>query len=420
MDAIVLKALVKDPNYRYQSADEMRADIEACLDGQPVAATAALGAVGYGGYPDDQPTTALRQEPGAGATTMLPPMNPDDGGYGYDERPDRRRQQPKKSNTSTILLVVAGVLVLIGAILIGKWAFSGHNAGDGKVEVPTFVGQPLDTARTMADNVDLKVTVGSRKPCADQPKGNVCDQDPAPKTNVAKGTTISLTVSTGAPKVTVPDVRGIQFDQAQSQLEDKGFKVERKDVVSDQTPGVVTKQDPAGGTSKQKGSVITLTVAKAAEKVTVPDDLIGKSCDDAKAELQQLGLTPTCNDTPTNNPDDNGKVLSTNPPAGQQVAKNTPIAINVGKVQNSQVQVPANLQGQKLKDAKQLLQQAGLQVGNIQGSQDDNAIVFTSDPAPGSTVNQGTTVNLVTVGGQGGNNNGGNNGGTNFFGGVTG
>ncbi len=54
MDAIVLKALVKDPDYRYQSADEMRADIEACLDGQPVAATAAMGATaagGYGAYP---------------------------------------------------------------------------------------------------------------------------------------------------------------------------------------------------------------------------------------------------------------------------------------------------------------------------------------------------------------------------------
>ncbi len=56
MDAIVMKALVKDPDYRYQSADEMRADIEACLDGQPVAA-AAMGA---GGYPEDQPTAALR------------------------------------------------------------------------------------------------------------------------------------------------------------------------------------------------------------------------------------------------------------------------------------------------------------------------------------------------------------------------
>ena len=59
MDAIVLKALTKDPNYRYQSADEMRADIEACLDGQPVAATAAMGSVGYGyGYPHQYATTA--------------------------------------------------------------------------------------------------------------------------------------------------------------------------------------------------------------------------------------------------------------------------------------------------------------------------------------------------------------------------
>lgn len=72
MDAIVLKALVKDPNYRYQSADEMRLDIEACLDGQPVGATAAMGSVGYGGYGDDQATTAMRSAD-AGATSMLPP-----------------------------------------------------------------------------------------------------------------------------------------------------------------------------------------------------------------------------------------------------------------------------------------------------------------------------------------------------------
>ena len=66
MDAIVLKALTKDPDYRYQSADEMRVDIEACLDGQPVAATAAMGSVGYGGYPDDQPhdRTALHGRAG--------------------------------------------------------------------------------------------------------------------------------------------------------------------------------------------------------------------------------------------------------------------------------------------------------------------------------------------------------------------
>src|SRR5919106_920284 len=106
MDAIVLRALVKDPDYRYQSADEMRADIEAALEGQPVAATAALGAVGYGS--NDQPTTMLRPQDAGPATSMLPPMREDDGGFGYDERPERRRGGPeKKRNLSTILLVVA-------------------------------------------------------------------------------------------------------------------------------------------------------------------------------------------------------------------------------------------------------------------------------------------------------------------------
>ncbi|MEU9988692.1 Stk1 family PASTA domain-containing Ser/Thr kinase [Streptomyces sp. NPDC048045] len=416
MDAIVLKALVKDPNYRYQSADEMRADIEACLDGQPVAATAAMGAVGYGGYPDDQPTTALRPDAGAGATTMLPPMNPDDG-YGYDDRPDRRSRQ-KKNNTSTILLVVAGLLVLVGAILIGKYAFDGKNNNEG-VKAPNFVGNSYDTAKEMARNSDLKLGQITRKPCENQPKGNVCSQDPAAGSDVKKGDTINLVVSKGAPTVTVPDVQGIQFADAESQLKGKGFTVDKKTEVSDRTPGVVINQDPPGGASKQKGTTITLTVAKAAEKVTIPGDLVGKSCDDAKAELQGLGLTPNCADTPTNDPNQDGKVISTDPQAGQQVVKSTTVTISVGKAQdNGPVQVP-NIQGQKLKDAKNLLQQAGLQVGNIQGSQDDNAIVFTSDPGQGSTVQKGSAVNLITVGGQNGNgNNGGNDGGGGFLGGT--
>ncbi|WP_129307933.1 Stk1 family PASTA domain-containing Ser/Thr kinase [Streptomyces sp. L2] len=420
MDAIVLKALVKDPNYRYQSADEMRADIEACLDGQPVAATAALGAVGYG---DDQPTTALRQEPGAaGATTMLPPMNPDDGGYGYDDRPDRRRQQPKKSNTSTILLVIAGILVLIGAILIGKWAFGAHNA-DQSFKAPNFVGNSYADAKKMATNSSLKLGDPTRKPCANQPKGNVCSQDPKAGTDVKKGDTISIVVSTGAPKVAVPSVLGQNFDDAKSTLEsDKyQFNVEKKTKISTEQPGTVLEQNPSLGAQVEKGSTITLTVAKAEEKVTVPDDLVGKSCDDAKTELQGLGLTPTCNDTPTTNPDDDGKVLSTNPQAGQQLSKNTPITLNVGKLQNNQVQVP-NIQGQKLKDAQQQLAQAGLQVGNIQGSQDPNSIVVSSNPPQGSTVQSGSRVDLVTFGqgGNGGNQGGGNNGGTNIFGGAGG
>ncbi|MFF4843523.1 Stk1 family PASTA domain-containing Ser/Thr kinase [Streptomyces collinus] len=418
MDAIVLKALVKDPNYRYQSADEMRADIEACLDGQPVAATAAMGAVGYGGYPDDQPTTALRSDAGAGATSMLPPMNPDDGGYGYDDRPDRRRQQ-KKNNTSTILLVVAGVLVLIGAILIGKWAFTGKN-DDGTFKAPNFVGNSYGVAQKMAVNSDLKLAPPTRKPCANQPKGNVCSQNPAAGSDVKKNDTINIVVSTGAPKVDVPDVRGTQFDKAKSLLEGKGFTVDKKTEVSSQPPGVVISQDPEYGASKEKGSTITLTVAKAEEKVSVPD-VTGKSCDEAKAILQSKGLAPNanCNDVAVTDPGQDGKVQNTTPAAGQQVSKNTPVAINVGKAQGQQqVQVP-QVQNRSLKDARKMLEQLGLQV-NVQGSQDDNAVVLTSNPAPGSNVNQGDTVTLFTVDQGGGNNGNNDNGGPNIFGGVGG
>src|SRR4051794_2930685 len=221
MDAIVLRALVKDPNYRYQSADEMRADIEACLDGQPVAATAAMGSVGYGGYPDDQPTTALRSD--AGATTMLPPMSPDDGGFGYDDRPDRRRQ--KKSNTSTILLVVAGILVLVGAILIGKWIFSGNGGvGNGTVAVPNLISQPESDAKKLLTNSDLEVGNIKRQPCEDQAKGNVCSQSPGQNSKVKKGSAVDFVVSTGAPKVAVPSVLGKSLDEAKQILEDDKYK----------------------------------------------------------------------------------------------------------------------------------------------------------------------------------------------------
>ncbi|MGW1053171.1 Stk1 family PASTA domain-containing Ser/Thr kinase [Streptomyces sp. NPDC002521] len=413
MDAIVLKALVKDPNYRYQSADEMRADIEACLDGQPVAATAAMGAVGYGGYPDDQPTTALRPDAGGGATTMLPPMNPDDGGYGYDEGPGRRGRQPKKSHTSTVLLVVAGILVLIGAILIGKWVASGGNSADKPFGAPNFVDQTYADAQKMATNSDLKLAPPTRKPCDNEPKGKVCSQDPKAGTDVKKGDTINLVVSTGAPKVAVPSVLGKTFDDAKSLLEADQYKfnVERKDEVSSEQPGTVLEQSLKLGQEVQKGSTITLTVAKAEEKVTIPGDLVGKSCDDAKSELQNLGLAPgDCTQTPTADQTQDGKVLSTNPAAGQQVAKNTPVAINVGKFQGGgqpQGQVP-NVVGQPLKQAVQILQQSGYTNIQISGSNDGKARVITQTPAAGTQADPSSTqivLNTLDIGG--GNNNGG-------------
>nr|BFD83809.1 Stk1 family PASTA domain-containing Ser/Thr kinase [Streptomyces sp. Xyl84] len=414
MDAIVLRALVKDPDYRYQSADEMRADIEACLDGQPVAATAAMGAVGYGAYPDDQPTTALRSDPGAPATTMLPPMNPDDGGYGYDDRPDRRRQQPKKSHTSTILLVVAGILVLVGAILIGKYVTTGHSSGSDTVATPNFVGQTKQDAQNSADNVSLK-TAFTEKECEDQPKGRVCSQDPAPKSDIKKGETVNLVLSTGAPKVLVPDVTGLSFDTAQSQLTDKGLKVEKQEQESDRPENVVISQDPSGDKEVQKGSTITLTVAKAVAKATVPQ-VVGRSCDDAKQQMQANNLDGDCVEVDNSDPNQAGKVINTVPGPGQQVDKGSKVTIQVGKQVQQKTQVP-QVQGKKVAEAKQILTAAGFTNIQFAGSGgDDNAFVLKQDPQPGQQVDDpaGTQITLTTIGGGGGNggdNNGGGHGG---------
>ncbi|MFJ8199008.1 Stk1 family PASTA domain-containing Ser/Thr kinase [Streptomyces sp. NPDC096152] len=420
MDAIVLKALVKDPDYRYQSADEMRADIEACLDGQPVAATAALGAVGYGGYGDDQATTALRSDAGAGATTMLPPMSPDDGGFGYDDRPDRRRQ--KKSNTSTILLVVAGVLVLVGAILIGKWAFSGGNAGDGTLKAPNFVGQSYDDAKRMAENSDLKLAPPTRKPCEDQPKGNVCSQDPTEGTDVKKGDTINLVVSTGAPKVTVPDVRGLTFDTAESQLKAKGFVVEKRTQESDQSPGVVIDQDPKGDSTKQKGSTVTLTVAIEKKQAQVPD-VTGQTCDAAKQQMQANNLVGECTEVDTNDPNQVGKVIQTSPTANTKADPGSKVSIQIGKQPAQQKTPVPSVVGQTVGQAKQILAQAGFTQIQFAGGSDqsDGALVVKQDPKGNQQVdNPGATVITLTTFGAGGDNGGNNGGGGGGPGGIFG
>ncbi|MEE1803540.1 Stk1 family PASTA domain-containing Ser/Thr kinase [Streptomyces sp. JV176] len=414
MDAIVLKALVKDPDYRYQSADEMRADIEACLDGQPVAATAAMGAVGYGGgYGADQPTTAMRAGDPAGQTSMLPPVNPDDGGFGgYDDRPARRRQQPKKSNTSTILLAVAGVLVLVGAILIGKYIFDG-NGGEskGQVSAPQLVGKPLAEAEKLAENTSVKVTQSGAERC-EQPKGSICSQTPESGQQMDKGETIQVVVSEGAPQIEVPDVTDKQKDKATVQLENKGFKVEYKEEESDRDSGTVLSQDPAGNSQAEKNSTVTLTIATNT-LIPVPD-VTTQSVDTAEAQLKTLEFVVVRNPVDSDQPA--GTVVKQNPAGETKAAQGATVTLDVSKgPQQEKVTIPADiLTGKRLGEVRGTLQGQGLNVALANGSSgDDNAIVISSDPRPGQEVNKGDTVTLTTFGGQNNGNGNGNGNGNN-------
>ncbi|MER8194822.1 Stk1 family PASTA domain-containing Ser/Thr kinase [Streptomyces microflavus] len=417
MDAIVLKALTKDPDYRYQSADEMRADIEACLDGRPVAAAAAMGAVGYGGYDGynaDQPTTALHPtDPNNAQTSMLPPVNPDDGGYGYDDRASRRRQPQKKSNTSTILLVVAGILVLIGAILIGRVVFS-DTGDDGQVPVPNLVGSTVQEAEQLAERAGVVVKVGGEEPCEQQEKGDICSQTPKDGTMDENGT-VTVMVSSGAPKIEVPDVLEKSEDGARKALEDKGFTVNVTAVESEKAEGTVIKQKPDGGTEAEDGSEVTITVAKK-EALDLPD-MRTRTFAAAEQQLRGIGFTNISRtDIDSEQPKDT--VVEQTPQPGKH-AKDAQIVLKVSKgpaepPEPEKTQVP-QIQGLTLGEAKAKLQEAGLTVGNIQGSQADNAVVAVVQPGVGETVDKNSAVNIFATPGGGGDQGGGG-----LFGGPSG
>lgn len=431
IDAIVLKALTKDPDYRYQSADEMRADIEAALEGRPVAAAAALGAVGGGGYGmADQPTTMLRpQEQGHMAQTSMMPPVADGGGYGgYDNGSHGGRRgggNGRKSNLSTILLVVAGVLVLVGAIFIGKSLFSG-GGNNSKVTIPPLTGQTLAEAKRSGENGGFKVVEGEQKNC-DQPKGKVCDQDPKAGDKVERNTEVKVSLSKGPVQIEVPSVIGQSFDKAKAQLESLGFTVTQKQEESSQPTGQVTKQDPDAGEKAEKGAEITLTVATQAASKTVPS-VVGRPFDDAKKQLTDLGFTVTREDEDSTQP---ANTVTRQSPDGNTSARpGSTVTLFVSKgAAQQKVGVPAVV-NQKLKDAKNALTGAGLKVGNITGPQDDNALVLVSDPAAGAQVPKDTPVNLTTIagapnpggnpGGQQGGQPGGTDQDTGFFGGIIG
>ncbi|MFB7447943.1 Stk1 family PASTA domain-containing Ser/Thr kinase [Streptomyces sp. NPDC056194] len=427
MDAIVLKALVKDPDYRYQSADEMRADIEACLDGQPVAAAVAMGmgmgmagapayGGGYGGYPpEDQPTTALRQADPAGQTSMLPPVNPDDGGYGYDDRPDRRRGGgQKKSNTSTILLALAGVLVLVGAIFIGV-ALMDKNDGPQKVTVPQLVGQTMQGAQERARNVQVKVQQAGTERC-DQPKDTICRQEPAASETAKMDVdgTIQVYVSEGAPLVEVPDVVEQSQDRAEQRLKDSGFKVKVEEEESEEDPGTVLRQNPDGGTKAEKNSEITITVAK--KQLSELPSFKGRTYDQAAQQLGSIGFTNVSKEEVDSN-EPAGTVVGQTPEGPSNQPKDVQITLKVSKgPQQTQAQIPTGLGGKKFKDVRDLLQGMGFTVVQA-GSDKEDALVVNTNPPEGSMIDKTQPITVFTLGGGGDNNNGNpGGGGGGFFG----
>jgi beta-lactam-binding protein with PASTA domain len=131
-----------------------------------------------------------------------------------------------------------------------------------RIEVPRLVGLRSSEARSTLRDLGLRVT--QRPVESSRPKGTVVSQAPRPGARLLKGQAVTLTVSTGPALVSVPDVVGLDEQAARNELEAAGFAVkvveEAADVV--ESDGVVLGQDPAGGASRPKGSVVTITIGR--------------------------------------------------------------------------------------------------------------------------------------------------------------
>jgi serine/threonine protein kinase len=310
-DAIVLKAMAKSPADRYQTAADMRADLQRAASGLPVAAAPPTR---VDMYPSTQRTGS---DPMTGRTSAIPPVaDYEYAGQGYD------RGRRGGGGSYRWIPWVLGLLLVLGVVIGVAYYLL---AGGKTYSVPLVNGQPVATAEREIAQQHLRSTVVEQA-SNNVSKGLVIRSNPQQGNNVAANTLVTLYVSTGAAPVQVPNVVGQQENQAQNTLQSKGFQVSVKtDPTSPQPSGTVVSQSPSGGTAPP-GSTVTLTVSGGA--VSVPS-VIGDSQQTANQILTTAGFAVSVQQGSGPSQYANGTVFSQQPNANSTAAKGATVTIFV-------------------------------------------------------------------------------------------
>jgi serine/threonine-protein kinase len=285
----------------------------------------------------------------------------------------------------TAVIVVLGLVLMAG----GWWLGFGRYT-----EAPTLVAATKANAEAEAARLGFHVEYGAGRYTEDVAIDTVLEQSPAPGHRILKGGTVTLYVSLGRERYTVPDVAGQALDFATAQL--KKFVVQTRDGHSDTLPtNYVVGTDPAAGTAIKPNATVTLIIAKGPYPVHVPA-LVGKQRADAETLLRSQGFTPDVQvkEDETTKPKD--QVLEQNPPSGQGLdsAKDVKVTIIVAKGPAGPP-MPSVLNA-RCADAVNSLRGQGLQV-NANGNELEQFFwtVKQQSPNPGDPLTPGQTVNLT-------------------------
>ncbi|HET6831809.1 MAG TPA: PASTA domain-containing protein [Solirubrobacterales bacterium] len=338
LDAVVLKALAKDPAERYGSAAEMAAALEAAV-----------------ANPDQPPPAALGRE-------------------------DRSRRR----------WLIAALLVL----LIAGGALAWFLTRPDLVAVPDVTGEQEAAATIELQAADFEVATERIE--SDIPEGEVIEQDPSGGTEAEQGSAVTITVSLGPGTVKVPRVAGLSVPEARKVLRDKGFEVAIDKRASESVPaGKVIGSDPRQGTNLEDGETVTLLVSTGVETEIVPN-VLGLDRVTATAQLRRAGFVVNANPTRSDEPED--EVLEQDPPAGEEAEVGSEVTITyssgVGTITLS------DYVGQKLTYAQRKLAAEGLSVSVVKRDTTDSSedgIVLAQAPSAGTNMSPGERVTL-TVG----------------------
>jgi eukaryotic-like serine/threonine-protein kinase len=381
LDLVVLRALAKDPADRYQSAEEMDADLARVARGAAVSPATEEAATAIISRPP--PTAVTEIKPRAREQV---PYAPPAAYYDYDE-PRRRAVWPwfvallfvaaavvggyflydqiqtQLSNSKVAvenyrdLREIAAVRKIRGKglrvqvvrqynanvdetyvfkqdpqpgerIEKGNYVTIFSSLGPPKTDVPSVVGEKLDQALEDLRSANLKWRI--RRIDSNQPQDEVVSQLPTGGASVQQETVVTLRVSNGPKPVIVPNVVGSTFDSANSSLLGRGFAVRRKDVDSEQPKDTVVAQSPDAGTFQPPGSTIILSVSKGPTTSTVPD-VTSISQNDAVAQLRASGFRVHIVPQPVSDPNQEGIVQTQDPAGGTQAPPGSTVTIAVGK-----------------------------------------------------------------------------------------